>query len=88
MNNEQKTKKQVVWENLQYCVLGMTIIGQVITNVPLWGVLAAQCVWLVANVIATVRDFILKRPTADKVKNIALTAITIGLVVLGIINLL
>ena len=35
MSNEQKTKKQIVWENLQYGVLGMTIIGQVITNVPL-----------------------------------------------------
>lgn len=84
---EQKTKKEMVWENLQYGVLALTIIGQVITNVPLWGVLAAQCVWLVSNLVATVRDFMLKRPTADKVKNVCLTGITIGLVIIGIINL-
>ena len=86
-NKEEKTTKQIVWENLQYFVLGLTIVGQVITNVPMWGVLAAQSVWLVSNLIATVRDFILKRPTADKVKNICLTGITVGLVILGIVNL-
>lgn len=87
MNKEEKTTTTKVWENLQYIVLGLTIVGQVITNVPMWGVLAAQSVWLVSNLIATVRDFILKRPTADKVKNICLTGITIGLVILGIVNL-
>lgn len=86
-NKQNKTTAQIVWENLQYFVLGLTIVGQVITNVPFYGVLAAQSVWLVSNVIATVRDFMLKRPVADKVKNICLTAITVGLVVLGIINL-
>lgn len=83
----EKTTAVKVWENLQYCVLIMSIAGQVLTNIPTWGILIAQSVWLIANVIATVRDFKLKRPTADKVKNGCLTGVTIGLVVLAICNL-
>lgn len=83
----EKTTAEKVWENLQYIVLAMSIAGQVLTNIPTWGILIAQSVWLIANVIATVRDFKLKRPMADKVKNGCLTGVTVGLVVLAIFNL-
>lgn len=86
-DNKEKTTQEFIWENLQYLVLAMTIVGQVVTNVPVWGILAAQSVWLIANIIATIRDFTLRRPIADKVKDACLTGITIGLVIIAIVNL-
>lgn len=76
---EAKEIKHVkVWENLQLVVLGLTILGQ-LTVGPLF--LLGQSVWLVANVISLVRDFVLRRPYADKLKNATMTAITVGIIV-------
>ena len=66
-------------ENLQLLGLALTIIGQVLVRFDL--ALIAQSIWLAANVIALGRDFYLYRPVADKVKNAALTALTLGLVI-------
>ena len=66
-------------ENLQLLGLALTIIGQVLVRFDL--ALVAQSIWLAANIIALGRDFYLYRPVADKVKNAALTALTLGLVV-------
>lgn len=71
-------------ENLQYLGLGLTVLGQVLVRFDL--ALVAQSVWLIANVIALSRDFYLERPTADKVKNACLTALTLGLVISILIN--
>lgn len=68
-----------IWENLQYIVLALTIVGQCVMNI---GAIYGQSAFLIANLITVTRDFKLGRPVADKVKNIALTAITIGLVLL------
>ncbi len=70
-------KKMKVWENIQLFVLMLTIIGQVTVGASF---IIGQGLWLVANTIALIRDFILKRPTADKIKNATLWAITCGLV--------
>lgn len=69
-------KARTVWENLQYAVLALTIFGQ-ITVGPAY--LVGQGGWFVANVVAFVRDFALSRPTADKVKDAAMIALTLGL---------
>lgn len=66
-------------ENLQLLGLGLTIIGQVLVRFDL--ALVAQSIWLAANIIALGRDFYLERPAADKIKNAALTALTLGLVI-------
>ena len=66
-------------ENLQLLGLTLTIIGQVLVRFDL--TLVAQLIWLAANIIALGRDFYLYRPVADKVKNAALTALTLGLVI-------
>lgn len=66
-------------ENLQLLGLTFTIIGQVLVRFDL--ALVAQLIWLAANIIALGRDFYLYRPVADKVKNAALTALTLGLVI-------
>ena len=74
---EKKPTKILVWENLQLLALAGTIIGQVVVGMSF---LIAQSIWLAANILSLVRDFILHRPIADKVKNAALTALTAGLI--------
>ena len=79
--NEEKTTGRKVWENLQYLKylnLARTIAGQVIIG---GSYMLGQGVWLVANIIALARDFTLQRPTADKVRDAAMTALTAGLMI-------
>lgn len=75
---EKKSTARKVWENLQYLNLAMTIAGQVVIG---GSYLLGQGVWLVANCIAVIRDVVLKRPAADVVKDVAMTALTAGLIV-------
>ena len=77
---ERKTRHHVKFvENLQLLGLALTITGQVLVRFDL--ALIAQLIWLAANVIALGRDFYLYRPVADKVKNAALSALTLSLVI-------
>lgn len=79
-SKERKERKHVKFvENLQLLGLALTIVGQVLVRFDL--ALVAQSIWLAANVIALGRDFYLYRPVADKVKNSALCALTLALVV-------
>lgn len=78
---EKKSTKVLVWENLQLLGLALTIFGQVTIGASY---LLGQGVWLVANIIALVRDFVLHRPAADKIKNGALLGITSGLIFLNV----
>lgn len=80
--NEKSTARKV-WENLQLLNLAMTIAGQVLVG---GNYLIGQGIWFVANVIALVRDFVLKRPVADKIKNTCMTALTAGLIVFYLIG--
>lgn len=81
---EPTSRKIKVWENLQLVVLFGTILGQILVGGLYF---AAQGTWLVCNIIALTRDFILKRPTADKVKDAGLCAVTVALIVLRILNI-
>ena len=74
---EEKTTKILVWENLQLLALAGTIVGQIVVGASF---LIAQGIWLAANLLSLVRDFVLHRPIADKVKNACLTALTAGLI--------
>lgn len=65
-------------ENAAYLVLMLTIAGQIVAT---GSVLVAQIIWLVANVISVARDYILSRPTADKVRDWALCGITGGIII-------
>ena len=66
-----------VWTQAQYLNLMLTIAGQCIIGASY---LIGQGVWLVANCIAVIRDIALHRPHADLVKDVAMTAITVGLI--------
>jgi len=61
-----------------YIVLILTVAGQVVIansyNV-------GQILWLAANAIAVCGDFVLKRETAAKVKDIFMLCLTIALIV-------
>lgn len=74
----QTPQHQSLWENLQYIGLALTIAGQIVIG-PLW--LLGQTFWLIANIISVSRDFILHRPHADTVKDICMTALTVGLII-------
>lgn len=76
--SEKKTNSRIkVWEQIQLVVLALTICGQCIVG---GFFLLGQSLWLIANSIAVVRDFKLRRPYADKVKDATMTAITIGII--------
>lgn len=75
---QEKTTGRKVWENLQYLNLALTIAGQILIG---GSYMLGQSVWLVANIIALARDFTLQRPTADKVRDAAMTALTAGLMI-------
>lgn len=64
------------FENLNYIVLMLLIVGQCTIGAN-WVV--GQFVYLTANLISVSRCWILKRPMADKVKDCACLAITLGL---------
>lgn len=72
-----------IWEPVAYVCLGLTILGQVLTAS---NVLLAQIVWLVSNVLFVARDMALKRPRADKVKDVTMLILTCGLVVYLFLN--
>lgn len=66
------------WETIQLLTLGLTIIGQIV--VGQWFILG-QAAWLAANVVACCRNIALKRPIPDCVKDAAMLAITLGIII-------
>lgn len=68
--------------DILYIAMAMTIIGQITVGHSFF---IGQGLFLAANIIYLLRDFRLKRPVADKVKNSCFTAITLGIIVLEII---
>lgn len=69
--------KNKFFENLQYVTLASLIIAQCIVGSNFY---IGQFIYLFANGIATVRNFALQRPAADKVKDLSCLAITAGLI--------
>lgn len=82
ITNVQETQERPsiwaqVWTQAQYLNLALTIAGQVVIG---GSYLLGQGVWLVANCIAVIRDVVLKRPAADVVRDVAMAALTAGLI--------
>ena len=78
-DNKIKISPEKVWEGVAYVCLALTIAGQVFTTM---NVLIAQVVWLISNVLFVARDFALHRPVSDKVKDVCMLGLTIGIVVI------
>lgn len=70
-------KKFITWENAQYAVLFLTIVGQVLIGVSYF---LGQGTWLLANAFTVTRNIKLDRPKADKVQGWFMFALTFGLI--------
>lgn len=77
-DNKINVTPEKVWEGVAYVCLALTVAGQVFTTM---NVLIAQIVWLISNILFVARDFALKRPVSDKVKDVAMLGLTIGIVI-------
>lgn len=73
----------VFWEIVGYVTLALCIFGQIAVG---YIYLVAQFAYLVANLASVVRDFKLELPMANKVKDVVFTAITVGLIVIKIVQ--
>lgn len=74
----------VFWEIVGYVTLALCIFGQIAVG---YIYLVAQFAYLVANLASVVRDFKLELPMANKVKDVVFTAITVGLIVIKIVQM-
>ena len=72
---------KIFWEIIGYLTLALLVFGNI--TVGYW-YLVAEFAFLIANAISVVRDFALKLPPANIVRDIAFTGITIGLIVIYI----
>lgn len=73
--------KTKIFENLGYLGLAGLIFAQCI--IGKW-YLAGQCTYLFCNLIFLSRSIVLKRPTADRVKDSLCTIITVGLILFAL----
>lgn len=78
-------KKETIWEIVGYIGLALCVFGQIAIG---WVYLVAQCAYLLANISGVIRDFALKLPNANKVKDIVFTAITLALIVIRIVSMI
>ena len=75
--------KNLFWELIGYGTLALCIFGQI--TVGSWYLLA-QSAYLIANICGVVRDFALDLPSANKVRDITFSAITIALIVVNLVG--
>ena len=78
-------EKEKFWENSMYAVIVFLVIGQITVG---WLFYVGQGAYLIGNIINVLRDFKMNRPKADKIKNLLFTAITIGLIMLRMLNVM
>lgn len=79
----KESKVYKFWETIGYVTLALCIIGQI--TVGKWYLLA-QGAYLLANLAGVFRDFALHLPSSNKVRDIAFTAITIGLIIIFLVK--
>lgn len=70
------------WECIGYITLALCVFGQI--TVGYWYMIA-QSAYLISNIAAVIRDFALNLPTANKVRDIVFTAITVALIIIRIV---
>ena len=76
-------KSNAFWDTMGYLTLALVVVGQIAVG---YVYLFAQFIYLFANIIGTVRDFALNLPRPNKVRDIAFTAITIGLIIIRVVR--
>ena len=78
-------KNDDFWEIVGYVTLALCVFGQVAVG---YVYLLAQFMYLVANIASVVRDFALALPKANKVRDVVFSAITVGLIVIRITQII
>ena len=77
-------KNNAFWEIIGYITLALCVFGQIAVG---YVYLVAQGIYLIANLASVARDFALELPNANKVKDVVFSAITIGLIVIRIVQI-
>lgn len=72
-------KNNKFWEIVGYTTLALCVFGQIAVG---YLYIVAQIAYLIANVASVIRDFALKLPRANIVKDIVFTAITTALLII------
>ena len=71
------------FELANYLVLTLLIVGQSTVGSNFF---VGQFVYLSANILAVIRCFVLRRPTADKFKDCCMLGITTGLILIKVLG--
>ena len=74
-------KKTIFWEVIGYATLLLCVFGQIAVGKMY---LVAQVAYLIANAAGVIRDFALKLPPANIVRDICFTGITVALIIISI----
>lgn len=72
--------KRKIWENLLYVILVLLIIGQIVSK---YDFMMGKVLAVITNIFVLVRDFVLHKSTADKVKNSTMSLFACGSLVMG-----
>ena len=80
----EKSSKEKRWENIALLCFGLTVLGQGFCG-SLY--LLAQTIWLTANVISLIRNIVLDRPKADKMRDAGLIGLCISLICLRLFGI-
>lgn len=77
----EKSTREQRWENIALLCFALTVAGQGLVG---GFYLVAQFVWLTANVVSLIRNIVLQRPKADKLRDAGLIGLTVTLIVLRV----
>lgn len=80
MNEKKNTK---IYEVMGYVAIALTVIGQIAINVS---ALAGQSLWMVANVLYLTKAVKQNMGRAEIIRNVIMSAITTGLIILCVIG--
>jgi hypothetical protein len=72
-----------IFEVMGYIAIALTVIGQVVINVS---AIAGQSVWMVANVLYLIKAVKQHMGKAEIIRNVIMSAITTGLIILCMIG--
>ena len=71
------------YEVMGYTAIAITVIGQIIINIS---PIAGQCAWMVANILYLIKATKTNMGRAEITRNVIMSAITIGLIILCVIG--
>ena len=72
-----------LWENIAYINIGLCLIANITIG---YFYMFAQILYLLCNLTNVFRNIFLKRSIADKIRDIAFLGVTIGLIIIRLIQ--